>query len=342
MFLPMLPAFFSTQNNTSVPLVLAPLAGVSDFPFRALCAAQGACLTYIEMLAAQPILRGNRRTLDMMAVKREKAALGVQLTGRDEHEIGDAVARLDAYDYDTIDINMGCPVRKVVGSGCGSALLRDVVGVYRIMRAARRATQKPLSLKIRLGWDRTELNYVQVGIAAQEAGADWITVHGRTRTENYSKRVDLVAVAALKAALRIPVIGNGDLFSSADFAHMRGQTRVDALMISRGALGNPWIFRTRHAEKININEWLRGIEEHLQRQRQEYGDTLRAIVCMRKHLLWYLKGWPHARELKQKITTLDRIGLAFDLLRDYVDSLQAAGVGGRCEGAHGYDFSGKA
>ena len=341
-FLPMLPAFFSTQNNTSVPLVLAPLAGVSDFPFRALCAAQGACLTYIEMLAAQPIIRGNRRTLDIMAVKREKGALGVQLTGRDEHEIGAAVARLDAYDYDTIDINMGCPVRKVVGSGCGSALLRDVASVYRIMRAARQATQKPLSLKIRLGWDRTELNYVQVGIAAQEAGADWITVHGRTRTENYSKRVDLAAIAALKAALRIPVIGNGDLLSSADFAHMQAQTRVDALMISRGALGNPWIFRTRHAENINLNEWLRGIEEHLQRQRQEYGDTLRAIVCMRKHLLWYLKGWPQARELKQKITTLDRIGLAFDLVREYADTLQAAGVGWRRKCAHGYDFSGKA
>lgn len=338
----MLPTFFSTQNNTDMPLVLAPLAGVSDFPFRALCAAQGACLTYIEMLAAQPIMRGNRRTLDMMAVKREKGALGVQLTGRDEYEIGEAVARLDAYDYDTIDINMGCPVRKVVGNGCGSALLRDVAGVYRIVQAARRATQKPLSLKIRLGWDRTELNYVQVGIAAQEAGADWITVHGRTRTENYSKRVDLAAIAELKAALGIPVIGNGDLLSCADFAHMRAETGVDALMISRGALGNPWIFRSRPTENLNLDEWLRGIEEHLQRQQQEYGDTLRAVVCMRKHLLWYLKGWPQARELKQKITTLGRIRLAFDLLREYADKLQAAGVGWRRRCAHGYDFSGKA
>ena len=341
-FLPMLPSFFRHQDSATPPLVLAPLAGVSDFPFRALCAAQGACLTYIEMLAAQPIVRDNRRTLELMAVKREQGALGVQLTGRDEHEIGAAVARLDAYDYDTIDINMGCPVRKVVGNGCGSALLRDVAGVYRIVRAARRATQKPLSLKIRLGWDRTELNYVQVGIAAQEAGADWITVHGRTRTENYSKRVDLDAIAALKTALRIPVIGNGDLLSGTDFIHMQAQTRVDALMIARGALGNPWIFRTCPAANLNLDEWLRGIEEHLHRQRQEYGDTLRAVVCMRKHLLWYLKGWPQARGLKQKITMLDRIGLAFDLVREYADRLQAAGVSGRRKGAHGYDFRGKA
>lgn len=338
----MLPSFFRRQNGTIPPLVLAPLAGVSDFPFRALCAAQGACLTYIEMLAAQPIIRGNRRTREMMAVKREKSALGVQLTGRDEHEIGAAVARLDAYDYDTIDINMGCPVRKVVGNGCGSALLRDVAGVYRIVRAARQATQKPLSLKIRLGWDRTELNYVQVGIAAQEAGADWVTVHGRTRAENYSKRVDLDAIAALKEALRIPVIGNGDLLSGADFIHMQTQTQVDALMIARGALGNPWIFQTRSATKLSLDEWLRGIEEHLHRQRREYGDTLRAVVCMRKHLLWYLRGWPQARELKQKITSLDRIGLAFDLVREYADRLQAAEVGWRRKSMHGYDFSGKA
>ncbi len=324
-----------------MPLVLAPLAGVSDFPFRALCAEQGACLTYIEMLAAQPIIRGDRRTRDMMAVKREKGALGVQLTGCDEGEIAAAVARLDAYDYDTIDINMGCPVRKVVANGCGSALLRDVTGVYRIVCAARRATQKPLSLKIRLGWDRSELNYVQVGIAAQEAGADWITVHGRTRTENYSKRVDLAAIAALKAALCIPVIGNGDLFSSADFTHMQAQTRVDALMISRGALGNPWIFRTG-AANLSLDMWLRGIEAHLHRQQQEYGNTLRAVVCMRKHLLWYLKGWPQAREWKQKVTTLDRIGLAFDLVREYAGRLQTAGVSWRRGGAHGYDFSGRA
>ena len=197
----MLPAFFCSSNNSGVPLVLAPLAGVSDFPFHTLCAAQGACLTYIEMLAAQPILYGNRRTREMMAVKREVGALGVQLTGRSAQEIGAAVARLDEEDYDTIDINMGCPVRKVVGSGCGSALLRDVTGVYRVMCAARRATHKPLSLKIRLGWDRQQLNYVEVGRAAQDAGADWITVHGRTRSENYSKRVDLDAIALLLATV---------------------------------------------------------------------------------------------------------------------------------------------
>ncbi len=338
----MLPPFFEARGGAGVPLVLAPLAGVSDYPFRSLCAAHGACLTYIEMLAAQPIIRGNRRTLEMMAVKRGRAALGVQLTGRGAREIGEAVARLDAYDYDTIDINMGCPVRKVVNSGCGSALLRDVAGVYRIVQTARRATAKPLSLKIRLGWDRNQLNYVQVGIAAQEAGADWITVHGRTRTENYGKRVDLAAIAELKRALAIPVIGNGDLLSAADFAPTRTRTQVDALMIARGALGNPWIFQAQPTRSPDVDEWLRVVEEHLQRQRQEYGDTRRAVVCMRKHLLWYVKGWPRAREVRQKINTVTRIKVALDLLREYVDGLRAAGFVGRRGCAHGYDFSGKA
>ena len=339
----MLPPFFSSNNSIDVPLLLAPLAGVSDFPFRALCARYGACLTYIEMLAAQPIIRGNRRTQAMMAVKRERGALGVQLTGRDEHEIAAAVAQLDEHDYDTIDINMGCPVRKVVNIGCGSALLRDVAGVYRIMRAARHATQKPLSLKIRLGWDRSQLNYVLIGRAAEDAGADWITVHGRTRSENYSRRVDLAAIAELKAALRIPVIGNGDLLSHTDLAQMRAETGVDALMIARGALGNPWIFKEgKAAQELSIDEWLQGVTEHLRRQQQEYGNTTRAIVCMRKHLLWYLQGWPRARELKQKVTTLNQIGLAFDLVRKYAESVRAAGIGWRCRRAHGYDFSGKA
>lgn len=344
LFPQMLPAFFVKNSAVGVPLVLAPLAGVSDYPFRALCARRGACLTYIEMLSAQPIIRGNQRTRAMMAVKCEHGALGVQLTGRDEHEIAAAIAVLDRHGYDTIDINMGCPVRKVVNTGCGSALLRDVQGVYRIMRAARQATTKPLSLKIRLGWDRSQLNYVQVGKAAEDAGADWITVHGRTRSENYSRRVDLAAIAALKSALRIPVIGNGDLLSYEDCVQMRAQTGVDALMISRGALGNPWIFQERFvaSRELGISEWLQGVEEHLQRQQQEYGDTPRASACMRKHLLWYLKGWPRARELKKKCNTLDRITLAIDLVREYALELQTVGAECRRWRTHGYDFSGDA
>lgn len=338
----------SLLNTDRPPLILAPLAGVSDFPFRRVCDAYGAQLTYVEMLSAQPIIRRNRRTMDMLEVKRGRNKLGVQITGRDEHEISRAVAIIDAcYPYDTIDINMGCPVRKVVSTGCGSALIRDARLVYRIVAAARKATTKPLSLKIRLGWSRSCLNYLEVGRAAEEGGADWITVHGRTRNENYSYRVDLISICKLKETLDIPVIGNGDLFSSLDFAEMRKCTGVDGLMISRGALGNPWIFQGNPADTgngikgVRVDKWLDGVLQHLEWQLREYGDTRRAAVCMRKHLLWYLKGWPGACQVKEKVNRLDTIMLAFDLIKSYATGLDDSGVCYRSGRCCGYDFAGR-
>ena len=239
------------------PLILAPLAGVSDFPFRHICHDYGAELTYIEMLSAQPIIRKNQKTLTMMACKKANGKLGVQLTGRNADEIKEAVTILDGLPYDTIDLNMGCPVKKVVNNGCGSALLKDPQLVYRVVSDARRATSKPLSVKIRLGWDRDQLNYLLIGKAAQDGGADWVTVHGRTRSENYSKRVDLHAIKCLRLHLTIPVIGNGDLLSHRDCQRMRQVTGVAGCMISRGALGNPWIFRN-NSKQIDIQHWLDG------------------------------------------------------------------------------------
>ncbi|MDE3269694.1 MAG: tRNA dihydrouridine synthase DusB [Pseudomonadota bacterium] len=311
--------------NANNPLVLAPLAGVSDFPFRRLCHDYGAQLTYIEMLSSQPIIRGNRRTLAMMACKKGNGKLGVQLTGQNPDEIGAAVRILDDHDYDTIDINMGCPVRKVVNSGCGSALLRDERLVHQVVARARQATSKPLSVKIRLGWDRQHLNYLAVGKAASDGGADWLTVHGRTRSENYSRRVDLDAIKTLRAALPIPVIGNGDLLAFHDYQRMLATTGVAACMIARGAMGNPWIFRYR-PQRLGVDEWQTGVLKHLHYQQQEYGDSIRAISCMRKHLLWYLKGWSGSKPFKEQVLKLESFAAAQQVIADCVALLNAAGV----------------
>lgn len=297
---------------------------MSDFPFRQVCADYGAQLTYVEMLTARAIIYANNKTMSMLKVRRGTGKLGVQVTGPTADEIYQAVRIIDHYDYDTIDINMGCPVRKVVNNGSGSALLRDPRHAYRVVAAARRATNKPLSVKIRLGWTRDQLNYLEVGRAIAEAGGEWVTVHGRTRNERYDRRVDLDSIAHLKRELSIPVVGNGDLFTVDDFRRMHQQTGIDALMISRGALGNPWLFQGQTA--ISVASWLEGVERHLSYQRQEYGDDPTAAIRMRKHLLWYVKGWPQARVIKDRITKLSSLTTAFELIKNYASTLVSSKV----------------
>lgn len=297
---------------------------MSDFPFRQVCADYGAQLTYVEMLTARAIIHANTKTMAMLKVRRGTGKLGVQVTGPTADEIYQAIRIIDDYDYDTIDINMGCPVRKVVNNGSGSALLRDPAHTYRVVAAARRATDKPLSAKIRLGWTRDQLNYLEVGRAIADAGGEWITVHGRTRNERYDRRVDLDSIAHLKQQLSIPVIGNGDLFTVNDFRKMHRRTAVDALMISRGALGNPWLFQGQTT--ISIASWLEGVERHLTYQQQEYGDEPGAARRMRKHLLWYVKGWPQARTVKEKITTLSSLTDAVELIKSYASTLDSLGA----------------
>lgn len=299
---------------------------MSDFPFRQICADYGAQLTYVEMLTARAIIYANKKTMAMLRVKRGTGKLGVQVTAPTADEIYQAVRIIDDYDYDTIDINMGCPVRKVVNNGSGSALLRDPIHAHRVVAAARRATNKPLSVKIRLGWTREQLNYLEVGRAIAEAGGEWVTVHGRTRNERYDRRVDLDSIAHLKQELSIPVIGNGDLFTADDFQTMSRQTNVDALMISRGALGNPWIFN--RSTTTSVASWLEGVNRHLSYQQQEYGDDQNAAIRMRKHLLWYVKGWPQGRAIKDKITRLSSLTLAFELIKSYASALASSEV--RC------------
>ena len=310
------------------PVFLAPLAGVSDAPFRRLCAGQGAALTYVEMLSATALLYSSRRTFEMMRRHPAESILGVQVTGKTVDEVGRAVALLSEHSYETIDLNMGCPVSKVVKSGCGSAILRDPQRVYDTVRAAVAATDKPLSVKIRLGWDRSSYTYMEVADAAERGGAAWITVHGRLRCDDYAIPVDLERIAEIKRRLTIPVVGNGNVFSAADAEWMRRRTGVDGVMVSRGALGNPWIFRaiTTGDASVAVDEWRRAVLDHLAWQLEEYGEKGFAAVCMRKHLLWYVKGWPGAKRLREDLSKIDTLAQAGQLIAEYADSLVAQGV----------------
>lgn len=307
------------------PVVLAPLAGVSDSPFRLSCAQYGADLAYVEMLSATAINFKSRRTYEMMERNPAEKILGVQLTGRNPEEIAQAIEILSARPFDTIDINMGCPVQKVTCGGGGSAILKDPDRVFATVKAARAATSKPLSVKIRIGWDRTNLNAVTVAQAAEAAGAEWITVHGRTRNDDYGVPVDLDRIAQVKAAVKIPVLGNGNVFSKGDSDYMMRATGVDGVMVSRGALGNPWLFREikTGAARVTLSEWIDTILQHLAWQKELYGESGSGAVCMRKHILWYVKGWAGAKRVRERITEVHDISAAVGILEEFAATMAA-------------------
>ena len=310
------------------PVILAPLAGVSDHPFRRACARHGADLTYVEMISATALLFESRRTFDMLKRHESESILGVQITGKTADEVGRAVGILDKMPFDTIDINMGCPVNKVVKTGCGSGILKDPKRVYETTKLARESTGKPLSVKIRLGWDRDNVTWPEVLDAAEMGGADWITIHGRLRSDDYGAAVNLDAVAELKRKAKIPVIGNGNIFSPGDVMYMRERTGVDGVMVSRGALGNPWVFNTiKNGETpVTIDEWEQLALEHLAWQQEEYGDEGSGAVCMRKHLLWYAKGWPAAKRLREAISHTGKLSDCANLVREFAVEQRKAGV----------------
>jgi len=304
--------------------MLAPLAGVTDAPFRYLCQEQGASLVYIEMLSATAIKYRSKSTLDRLKRHKRESLLGCQITGSTPEVVCQALQCLNEYPVDTIDLNMGCPVRKVVKNGGGSALLRDVPALHKMVRLAKSCIDKPLSVKIRLGWDMQHLNYLEVSQAIEDAGADWITVHGRSRADDYSVAVNLSAIAEIKEFVKIPVIGNGNLFSARDAKMMRKYTGVDGLMISRGALGNPWVFReiADPTWKLSLDEWYRVVLLHLGLQEAVYPYQERAVLRMRKHLLWYLGGWPWAKKTRKEIVGLKKIEYIRENLHNFVDKLR--------------------
>ncbi len=310
------------------PVMLAPLAGVSDHPFRRIAQEKGADLSYVEMLSATAIKFNSRQTFDMMERHESEKILGVQVTGRSAEDVADAVTVLDRHHFDTIDINMGCPVQKVVKAGCGSAILLDPERVYQTTKMARERTSKPLSCKIRLGWDKDSYTYKDVAKAVEEAGADWITVHGRLRSDDYSVPVDLERIREIKSLLKIPVIGNGNIFSRIDVDHMKMHTGIDGVMVSRGALGNPWVFQDiKHSNSaVSLADWHHTVTSHLRYQEGAYGLNSRSAVCMRKHLLWYIKGWPGAKKLRSELSSVSCLKTATELVHQFVRDLTTQGV----------------
>lgn len=312
-------------------VLLAPLAGVSDWPFRLLCGDLGADETVTEMISAQGYLcapEDNRATQDLLLTHPGEPPVAAQVFGRDPRWFYDAIRKLtDSGLYSGIDINMGCPAPKVTNGGSGSALMKTPELAAKIIKAARQATQLPLSVKMRIGWDEKSINVLPFSKMAEEEGADYITVHGRTRAQHYSGKANWEAIARVKRERKIPVIANGDVFSWADAKALLELSGCDGVAIGRGALGNPWIFR-------EIKQGLAGrdplpadpfeIQELCLRHARlmaEWKGEDRAVIEMRKHFAWYLKGLRGAAQVRSRINTMDRLIDVENTIREYFQSL---------------------
>ncbi len=291
----------------SNPLVLAPLSGISNLPFRLLAKEQGCALVCTEMISAEGLLRNRKASEKLLRSCPEERPLAVQIFGSHPPSMAEAAAIVQDQGVEALDVNMGCPVRKVVNGGSGAALLRDAKKVENILAGIRRKISIPLTVKIRSGWDEKNKNFLEIAGVAQECGADALTLHGRTRNQGYGVKADWEAVGRAKARLRIPVIGSGDLTGPEAVRAFLDQTHADGAMIGRGALGNPWFFRQAlqvlrglPAEEPSLGERERMILRHLDMM-VEMGGELHGTREFRKHLIWYTRGMRGSSEFRSQI-----------------------------------------
>lgn len=285
-------------------VVLAPLAGITNLPFRVLCRSEGAALAFTEMVSVNGLVREGAKTLALLNSCPEDRPLGIQLFGDTPRDLAEAARMVEGYG-DLLDINMGCPVRKVVGTGAGSALLREPLKIAAIIRAVRAATPLPLTVKIRSGWQCGDDTFREIGRIAEAEGGDAITLHPRSRSQMFGGQADWSHLRELKAALSIPVIGSGDLFTPGDCLRMLDETGCDGVMVARGALGAPWIFRQVRElaqqgtfQSVSNVERAGIIQQHLALYLREYGEAV-ASREMKKHIGWYAKGFAGAADIRR-------------------------------------------
>jgi nifR3 family TIM-barrel protein len=312
------------------PLILAPMAGVSEAPFRQICRGMGADVVLSEFLSSEAIRRRIRTTLEGAEFEQVERPIGIQIYGADPNAMAEAAGLItEHYQPEFIDINFGCPVKKVVQRNGGSGCLRDMDLVARIIRAVIGATHLPVTVKTRSGWNDQSRDPVAIALRMQDAGAKAFTLHARTRTQMFSGRADWDEIARVVEALEIPVIGNGDLETAADLVRMREHTRCAGVMIGRGAFGNPWLFRDGQAllgghrlpPSPSAEERFRVALEHARLAIRLQGDTRRTVLEFRKHLGWYTRGLHGSSALRQRLFQIESIGEAEAIFLEYLEPI---------------------
>jgi hypothetical protein len=304
------------------PIISAPMAGISDLPYRLIMKRHGAALVFTEMISANGLFFNGKATRELLKSRPEEHPLGIQLFGEEPARLAEAVKQVEGCG-ELIDINLGCPVRKVIRSGAGSALLREPSKVAGIIASVRHATSLPLTIKFRSGWDHDSVNFLEIARIAVEEGVDAVTLHPRTRTQMFGGQADWHQIKRLKESLSIPVIGSGDLFSAECIKTMFEQTGCDAVMVGRGGYGNPWIIgqalellADRPATQPSPAERFAVARSHFELCLETFGPQ-KTLGQMRKHLCWYVRGMENAAGFRMEINRTKTITEMNDRLEDF-------------------------
>ena len=315
------PSFFIRNIPIYGDLILSPMAGFSDIPFRLICREFGTAMSYTEVITMDGVLWKNKKTFKLLDFRPVERPVIFQILGNNEDKIVEACRVIEPLGPDIIDVNMGCSVSDIAGKGAGAGLLKNPAKIGRIFHKLTKTLRVPVTGKIRLGWDDKSRNYLEVARILEDNGASLIAVHGRTRSQFFYGKTDWDAIAEVKQAVKIPVLGNGDVKCVADIERIKMNTGCDGVMIGRAAIGHPWIFQYKDRDQVASTDKIELIRRHLSLMLEYYGQDI-GIVLFRKHAVRYIMGMPNATELRPQLVTCNSPGEIIDLITSHFDRIQ--------------------
>lgn len=317
----MSPSFFIRDIPVYGDLILSPMAGFSDVPYRLICREFGMAMSYLEVVSMDGVLWKNKKTFRLLDFRPVERPVSFQILGNDENKLAEACRMIEVLCPDSIDVNMGCSVSDIAGKGAGAGLLKDPHKIGRIFNILTKMLHVPVTGKIRLGWDHQSRNYLEVARILEDNGASLIAVHGRTRSQFFRGKADWDAIAEIKQAVKIPVVGNGDVKCVADIERIKQHTGCDGVMIGRAAVGNPWIFQRKDRDQISCSDKAKIIQRHLSLMTAYYGNDI-GVILFRKHIIRYVAGMPMVTELRPRLLRCNSPDEIIELINSYMERIQ--------------------